>query len=498
MQKHVSQKLSSDETEMIGQFVLDRGHGTIREGWTAERLGPWRLSHHVRLPVIPIRNSNGAQAGWLLGMAIEREGRLLTQEWVVPAARAGFDGFSEFEAELLSLAGRFVAIYLNDGGRVYLDAFGSMSVVFCPEQEMAASSPGLIPRVEGCGDNEPLVKAFGLPEADAWYPLGLTPRWGVDRILPNHYLDLTQWSVHRHWPTQDLSIGSGEPAECVEKIGALIERTINAVTREFPVQMALTAGRDSRVLLACSKSCLDRIHCYTTELPDTKGRKDSRVASALARKEGFVHKVLPWIDASAAELQTWLDRTGPCSAGRIWKGVATENQLDPDRVTLLGIAGEVGRKTKYWRIEDTENTSLSPSLILERLEMPRLEVVVARAQRWLDEFPLQHAPTVLDFLYIEQRVGCWAGPSLYGSVRSRFNLIPYCSAEIFRHTLALPITYRWERRFPEDLIRSRWPELLQFPFNELFGWRASVSKLQQMAKNVCPPALWNFMRSWAR
>ena len=177
--------------------------------------------------------------GWLLGLAIGHDGRVLDSDWLLPVTIGRSRcRLTLFEAELRELAGRFVAIDLSAEGRVYLDGCGSLAVVYCPDLERVASSPGLIPRTPSTGDDESLIRALGLPESDAWYPFGLTPRHGVERLLPNHYLDLTRWTAYRHWPPSDLAAGTAEPAAAVAAIGSLIERTIAGVTRAYPAQMA--------------------------------------------------------------------------------------------------------------------------------------------------------------------------------------------------------------------------------------------------------------------
>jgi hypothetical protein len=467
--------------EMIGQFILDRGAGAIPQSWSSSDLGPWRLSHHSSLPVHTIRASGGTPVGWLLGLAIGSEDRIIEEDWLLPSDVSDPDTGSHIESELRAMSGRFVAIYLASEGRVYLDGCGSLALVYSPDLERVASSPNLIPRSESCRENEPLIRALGLPQSDAWYPFGLTPRHGIERLLPNHYLDLTRWTVHRHWPPSDMAIGTGEPAGCVAAIATLIERSIAAVTRVYPAQMPLTAGRDSRMLLACARPYLSRIRCYTTSLPDATAQLDCKVARTLAHRHGFQYDVGHWKEAAESELRTWLDRTGTCVAGRVWRGVQTEEQLDPARINLSGLAGEVGR-AYYWRVSDTQTSPLSWSALLERIRIPPVEEIGIRAQRWLDTVPLRDTLAILDLLYLEQRLGCWAGPSQYGSVRSRFIVLPFNATRIFQLMLALPHEYRRENRLAEELIRARWPELLDLPFNEPIGWRRWLWKVRRAAR----------------
>ena len=79
-----------------------------------------------------------------------------------------------------------------------------------------------------------------------------------------------------------------------------MEATIGAVVATRPVEMALTAGRDSRMLLACSRPWLDQISFYTLAYPDPSARLDCDIARRLATRERLNHTITPWVRASRA------------------------------------------------------------------------------------------------------------------------------------------------------------------------------------------------------
>jgi hypothetical protein len=51
---------------------------------------------------------------------------------------------------------------------------------------------------------------------------------------------------------------------------------------------------------------------------------------------------------------------------------------------------------------------------------------------------------------------------------------PTCHRRIVELILTLPAEYRQRGGLPWDLIASRWPQLLQVPFNEPIGLRAGL------------------------
>lgn len=165
--------------DLAGQFVLGQSETLVPRGWRAHQIGQWLLAFRPKLPVVQIQSREGAQIGWLLGYAIHPDRGLLSAIPHVSFDCGVADGPDEFERSLYQLGGRFAAVYLaSPGARFYLDPCGSLSVIFCREERIAASSPNLVPYSERTPENHGLVRSIGIPEKGGWYPFGLTPPRG--------------------------------------------------------------------------------------------------------------------------------------------------------------------------------------------------------------------------------------------------------------------------------------------------------------------------------
>src|SRR5208283_5916165 len=169
---------------------------------------------------------------------------------------------------------------------------------------------------------------------------------------------------------------------------------------QAPLQVPLTAGRDSRMLLACSRPRLSHIRFYTDAIPDFSARMDCSYGRRMARRFGLEYSVRTWRDASNEEVERWLYRTGYCVMDRITRGAGTDQQSDPTRITLLGIGGEVGRWTS-WTPDDRPGDHLSTDRLLERFHFPVVDDVVRAASDWLNELPTTDFLKKLDLFYIE-------------------------------------------------------------------------------------------------
>ena len=464
---------------MIGQFLLAKAEAPLLASWPKQQLGQWILHFHPNLPVREIRSPAGTQVGWILGLAVDTEGRTLPPVWHLPFDCGQVDAAIRFESELNRLGGRFAAVYLTARGqRFYLDASGSLAAVYCEDRQVLASSCHLIPQIDGLQRNVALIQALGISHRDGYFPFGLTPWSRISRLLPNHYLDLSGWTTGRHWPKSSWANSAGHPEEAVRDIAVLVEAFIAGVAKETPLQVPLTAGNDSRMLLACSRPSLANIRFYTDAIPDFTARMDCTCGRRIAKRFGLDYSVRAWREATKEEIDDWLYRTGSSVVDRISRNTGTDEQSDRKCVTLLGLGGEVSRGF-YWRPNDDPAFPLASRELLRRFSFPAVDILVKEAANWLSELPTANLFEKLDLFYLEQRLGCWAGPSMYGPVGSRFLAYAFNSRQIYDKMLSLPGDYRREGRLSKDLIRLKWPELLEFPFNEPLG----LLKLERKARN---------------
>jgi hypothetical protein len=455
--------------DMLGQFLLAKTEVPVLASWPKQQIGPWILYWHPRLPLTEIRSQNNALVGWLMGLALDAEGHSLPPVWRLSFDCDAVDAATRFESELNGLGGRFAAVFLTSrSDRFYLDASGSLATVYCEDPQVVASSCNLIAQIGDLQQNLVLIRAFGLPQRDGYFPFRLTPWLGITRLLPNHFLDLRNWTAKRHWPKNRMVDPTRHPEETVRDIAALIEAFISGVTRLGPAQIPITAGYDSRVLLACSRPSLPSIRFITTQIPDVNARLDCAYGRRIAKRFGLDYSVMTWKNASREEIENWLYRTGTCIVDQITRWIGADQRLDPARFMLLGLGGEVGRG-HFWLPDDFPARPLSCDELLRRFHFPPVDLVFQEASDWLDQLPTADLLEKLDLFYIEQRLGCWAGPSMYGSLQARFVAYPFNSRRVYEKMLSLPQHYRREGRLHKDLVQLKWPELLEFPFNEPFG-----------------------------
>ncbi len=376
----------------------------------------------------------------------------------------------------------------GSAGRFYLDACGSLAAVYCARQGLLASTPSLVPSDKHNGPRVELVQAIGFPFRQGSYPAGLTPRHGIDRLLPNHYLDLGKWQPVRHWPKDPLA-ASCSTEDAIAEISMIVKRQIRAVVTTTPTYLMLTAGKDSRMLLACARDLADRLEMVTANHDDEIAEIDCHSARQIASRFGFKHRVLSMVAATQDDLEEWTYRTG-CCVGEVrgWQGARMYKGLRNGHATLLGTVGELARGY-WWGADDNETTVIAPERLVALCKCPPHAELIARARAWLDGVPTTNALDTLALFLLEQDCGCWAAAWAYADCDYGYDLFPLSHRRIIECMLALPVSYRRSGNLQRDIIAREWPELLAWPFNQESGLRRVLGKAKRVSRRHIASAL---------
>ncbi|MCP9928007.1 hypothetical protein [Cyanobium sp. CH-040] len=454
-------RFSADD--LPGQLALARDPDTLPPQWPRRRIGELLLAHHPELRTLHLTGCEPSQDVIFLGPVIDPiRRRLDALNWVPP--REGF--FPALERLLHGLSGRFVCIAgSGKRQRLYLDASGSLSMLYSRRHAMAASTVGLFPDDGEDDDAIELIEAIDVGRRNGCFPFGLTPRRSIRRLLPNHLLNLDTWKARRHWPLAAIQPARNRQrvlGEIADLLLGTVEAVIAAGHRPY---LSLTAGYDSRVLLALLRHRTDAVDWFTWELPDATAQLDVQLAVQLASSLGLKHTVITFQAAEAEEQSRWLHRSG-LAVGEL-RGMtlaATVEAMGAARYYLPGLGSEVGR-ARYWRKHDHEASRLRAGDLLGRLGLPADPRLRAAARRWLRHLENDNSLQRLDLLHIEQRLGCWAGVTAYGDAHGPIRIHPFSNRRVFELMLSLPAEMRRNDAIPQALIRNAWPELLAFPVN---------------------------------
>ncbi len=453
-----------------GQFQIRRHPAPALVGAVSHLVGDWQVQAFPGAPAIPVLNPQGQRIGLIIGTPIDyAAGALIDQPLRLdlpsePAARN-----AAIESTLYRLAGSWLCILAGDGvERIYLDANGTLSLVFDPKTKTAASTPGLLldDAAYASRFEHHLYATLDVP-GDGWFPSGLTAHKGVKRLLCNHYLDLATFTPHRHWPTRDFA-HTGSTEDSAHRVAAIVRNQAEALLNRGKVVVALTGGNETRFLLAAYKPLIKDLTFVTVAAPSTE--RDVVLAKTLAERFGLRHKLLPVQDATPAEQAAWRYAAGHCVTGPNMVSHPTIRPLARDYDFFLGgLGGEIGRAF-FWRPADTRDMTLGVADLVPRFGMPQADAVTEATADWL--WGVQHfnALTQLDLAYIELRMSAWSAAQTYA--QSFVNhLHPLIAREIYSLMLDLPPEAKRGNLLIKSAIAQSWPELSDVPINRYGDYR---------------------------
>ena len=455
-----------------GQFLLTFDRMNVPLEWNLRTIKEWTLATDPGLPTIDLVTEDGSLVGWLLGYPISEKAELLSDAVQMPFDRPDVVQSGAFEDYLYTYGGRFACVLVTESiHRLYLDAGGTLACVYATNSRVAGSTNTLV-LWNVRGQFPERETPLGALRSNQFYPAGLTADPDIRRLLPNHYLDLQEWRAIRHWlATPPERTSEKEIPVQVEAIAKQLNKNVEAVTKRYHTYMGLTAGRDTRMVLACCRPLVHNMTFYTfhhQDKPKNSAVQDLSVSRTLARRLRLSRKVVPIVPPAEDVKREYLARIGYAGnwgKAKTWY-YACAQYLDRDNAILTGFGGEVGR-TRYWLESDPGGRLPGATDLLAAMWLPKTDQSVAAMEEWLSGLPGLHGydkNMLLTQIYLEQRLGCCESPHMYGAAAFAANLTPFCHRRIFDAMMRLPVGYRHSKQLAKDVIDLMWPKLNELPF----------------------------------
>jgi hypothetical protein len=224
-----------------------------------------------------------------------------------------------------------------------------------------------------------------------------------------------------------------------------------------PIYLPLTAGYDSRTLLAAALSQKLEFTAFT----DLRGRRssvDAHIARRLARRYGFRH-VLNWPGAKdEAGLRAYSSHTagseGDSGATKVLNRLY--DGIPQGAITLSGGVFEVGRvfyRKRLGSIDFEELSAAARALAAEFLTDD--SSVVEALEQWIryrQKHPIA-GMSMVELFYLDQRLGAWASANRQSSdCTGLTGLTPMNSWEAISMLLSLPSEERTHTPIQTDAM----------------------------------------------
>ncbi len=445
----------------------------------ATRVGDVYLRHGPDIYAVPVMDAAGTPVGTVFGFPTYLPHKKVMRGTYQLDETLGADVDAFVEKVLTSVVGRFLWVFTHqDIARIYLDCAGLVSCVYDPALQVAASTAHAMlnddqydARFDASLYDRLRVRREG------WFPAGLTAHKGVSRLLPNHYLDLQRFEVHRHWPNAPVP-RTDSPQDAIAELIEIVRDQIEAlIGAEKKVAMALTAGHETRMLLGIVRPLLSDIEHVTVTGAD-RHSVDTMMARRIAKAEGLRHMELPRRTASEAARDLYIRRGGHCVTDSNSYYAPSVHPIAPTHNFVGGLGGEVARAF-LWQDADRPDTDMPATRLIGRFGLPNETELREPLEAWLKTVPSDSTLDVLDLAYIEHRMGPWSGGQFYNDP----TLVRYAPMFTRRTTelmLSLPDDWKRGQWMSGEALRQTWPELSKYPYNSAGKLRDTFAKVQRV------------------
>ena len=393
--------------------------------------------------------------------------------------------------------GRWILI-VNDGKeiRLFNDAVGYRQIFYTDTLSVkdlwCASQPGTIANILHLDiDREAyeFIKLFEKNDKEYWWPGDSSPYKEIRHLLPNHYISLKTGLSKRYWPQKELENIS--LTESVKKNKKILQGLMKSASNRFQLALSLTAGKDSRLILASSKELRNNIYYFTLAFWDvTKKSLDIQIPLKLLAKLGLKHNIIKCpsrMDDEFAKIYNGNVATARDAYGTITQGMY--DSYPQDYVCVKGNAMPVACRRTY-KMSDGNMEDVNEETFARVIKMEKNPFAMRALKKWVSGTKEIYNINIFDLYYWENREANWQAMSQLECDIVHETFVPYNCRSFLMNMLSINEEYR---KPPEYIVINKlfgdmWPELLSEPINCQPGRKEKIKSLikKVIIKTVLP------------
>jgi len=451
---------------------------------TVNWLHGWKTLHvredivinlHPGLRAVQVRGTQSSLT--LVGYILDPDDPAASDKAILEKLLLGFSSISDLFEATSAYGGRWVIIATHaEQVCLFADALGLRQAFFTPQYYQGGvwvgSQPGILAECLGFSMGEAaseFTESFNFRTHKEYrWPAASTPFKEIRHLLPNHYLDLRTGQDIRYWPQMPLEPISLSAA--VDRLEHLLPGLIKAAAMRFELALGITAGWDSRLVLAASHEIKDKLDYLTVRqgmMPDTAN--DIVIPARLLTRLGLAHtviKALPYMSAKFCyrfKRNVYLAHDhygGDAEAILAWS--------QHRKVAMTGSGAEIGRCSYRAQMPDVERRRITAHDLARLQKMGDSQFVIEAFETWLGGLGDRHGCNLLDLFEWEQGHGNWlAMTQLEFDSAWEDIFTPYNCRDVLVTLLSVEERYR---RKPDYLlfrkaIERLWPDVMDEPIN---------------------------------
>jgi len=467
------------------QFILSRAYIALLDDWVCLQIGQYFLHTHPALEVN--RAADTKKCLVLIGNIFDPANPEKENTDILREILANVYSMESLISWIKRYAGSYALLYKDDGETAILhDALALREIYYCSKENqiICGSQPNLLvnfakPEIKPRNDPDFLEYYTKHSKNSKWNPYC---KWigdetyyeGIKHLLPNHYLDINRCEVRRYWPNEHLK--RLDIKEAISMSCSFLQGSIRALANRHSLMMAVTAGIDSRTLLAATRGIQDKIYYFINNQGLGAGHPDISVPKKIFESIGIpfhIHDVPNYVDDEFRKV--FLNNTFFATERILPTIYNVYFKNHSEKVNILGI-GEIGR-TRFGK----KPIKLDSYRIAYKMKYKEGRYVLNQAERILAELlPVsrEYSLNILTLLYWEHWLGNWGATGNSESDIAIEELNPYDSHKLYEIFLGVDDKYTnyYNPLIFRGMIRKMWPELLEWPINPPYKIKSKVFK----------------------
>lgn len=460
-----------------GQFLLGPRIPEGLYGWHSVHLAvDLHLSAHPSLAVT--RVASGARSLTSIGVLLDPSRPEADDRDILEALLERFTDIDALIESTARLGGRWAIVAISDRQRhLFNDALGLRQIFHTPEatpSRWALSQPGLaialdLFRLTPDGAALEFLDSYEFRSHPEYrWPASASPFNELKRLLPNHVLNLSNGAVRRYWPCMRLE--RKQPEQVVDEVCDLLRGQLRAAQQRFDLVVAVTAGIDSRLVLAACRDMREHVSFVTvrqSRMADDNA--DLRVPARLLSQLSLRHDIVRARGSMSPDFSRTFKRNVFMAHDHYGADAeAILSQFERRKAVVTGSGAEIGRCSFRADLPFSEWRRITPTDLARLQHMGMQGLALRHFAAWLTESRERHNVKLLDLFEWEQGHGGWlAATQLEFDIAWREIITPYNCRALLLALLAVPERFRQAPNYPlfRMLIKELWPEALCEPIN---------------------------------
>ncbi|MEN8216511.1 MAG: hypothetical protein ABFS56_09065 [Pseudomonadota bacterium] len=286
----------------------------------------------------------------------------------------------------------------------------------------------------------------------------------LGKLLPNHYLDLNKKELKR----LDLYTNILDEKDIIDYAASILKGTFAALVNRYNLVQALTAGWDSRILLAASKEVKDNIRFYVFNMWDDLKSPDVWVPNKLSKPLDLRFEIIKPSQLRNDFLSLYNEehifpRFLPKTANIQYH---YDSNTSPNLINVNGNGAEIARCFYGYT-----SKKISLEMLLSFSEYPQEnEFVKMELKEWLidaTEYLKKFDIPVFDLFYWEQRMGNWGALTPFEQDIAIEEISPFNNRSLIATLLKVHPSKRSSPDYNlfRKLIQALWADTLMEPIN---------------------------------